>query len=790
MKVLERKLVRDLWHMRGQVLAIVLVIVSGVGTFIMSRSTLDSLRMTRATYYRDYRFASVFASLKRAPESLMERIRNIPGVESAETRVVAEVKLDIEGFAEPVTGRLVSMPDSGSAILNRLHVREGRMIDPARADEVMVIDTFAKAHSLAPGDELSVIINGRLKELVIAGTALSPEYIFQISPGAIFPDFKRFGIFWMSRTALAAAYDMEGAFNDVAMSLSDGAGGAGLNDVIDRLDDILEAYGGLGAYGRADQISHNILSEEFRMLGNLAVIFPVIFLGVAAFLLNIVISRLVSTEREQIAVLKAFGYTNTALVLHYAKFVLAIVIAGVIGGVVAGIWLGKGLSGLYTEFYRFPFLNYELRPSVVAIAALVSMAAALAGTFSAVRRVAALSPAEGMRPEPPVSYRETFIERLGLKAFFSQPTRMIVRHIERRPVKSLMTVIGIALASAIMMVGNFQEDSIDYMVDVQFSMSQREDLSVGFVEPTSRGSLHELESLEGVLYGEPYRSVPARLIFEHRSYRTSIQGVEPGGDLQRILDSDLREIELPRSGVVLTDHLGKILGVGPGDMLTVEVLEGSRPVREVRVVALSKQYIGLWAYMDLSALNRLMREGDVISGVHLAVDERYREGIYSTIRGMPRVAAAIVRENSITNFYETMAETLLIFTSINMVLAATIAFGVVYNSARISLSERSRELASLRVLGFTRAEISYILLGELGVLTLAAIPLGFLIGRGLCAYIASSIESDLYRVPLILEPSTYSFAAVVVLVSAVVSGLIVRRKLDRLDLVAVLKTRE
>jgi putative ABC transport system permease protein len=787
MKVLERKLVRDLWGMRGQVFAIALVIVSGVGTFIMSRSTLDSLNTTRAAYYRDYRFASVFASLKRAPESLMERIRDIPGVEAAEERVVAAVKLDIEGFGEPVTGRLVSVPEHGPALLNRLHVSEGRMIDPARGDEVMVIDTFAKAHGLAPGDEIEVIINGRLKTLTIAGTALSPEYIFQISPGAIFPDFARFGIFWMSRTTLSAAYDMDGAFNDVTMSLSDGAR---LNDVIDRLDDILEPYGGLGAYGRDDQVSHNILSEEFRQLGNLAVIFPVIFLGVAAFLLNIVITRLVSTEREQIAVLKAFGYTNTALVLHYAKFVLVIVIAGVIGGVAAGIWLGKGLSALYTEFYRFPFLTYELRPSVVAIVALVSMAAALAGTLSAVRRVAALSPAEGMRPEPPVSYRETFIERVGLKAFFSQPTRMIARHIERRPVKSLMTVIGIALASAIMMVGNFQEDSIDYMVDVQFGMSQREDLSVNFVEPTSRGALHELESLEGVLYGEPYRSVPARLRFEHRSYRTSLQGVEPGGDLQRILDSDLHEIELPSSGVVLTDYLGKILGVGPGDMLTIEVLEGSRPVREVRVVALAQQYIGLWAYMDLNALNRFMREGDAISGVYLAVDERHRDGIYTAIRGMPRVAAAVVRENSIRNFYETMAETLLIFTSINMVLAATIAFGVVYNSARISLSERSRELASLRVLGFTRAEISYILLGELGVLTLAAIPLGFLIGRGLCAYIASSIESDLYRVPLILEPSTYAFAAVVVLVSAVVSGLIIRRKLDRLDLVAVLKTRE
>lgn len=773
--------------MSGQAIAIALVIVSGVATFIMSISTLDSLVLTKTSFYRDYGFAEVFAGLKRAPESLSDRIRDIPGVDRVETRVTAIVKLDIEGFEEPVMAELVSIPDNGQPLLNRTYIRSGRTIEPGRDEEILVVETFAEEHGLTPGDSIKAVINGKLKNLTIAGIVLSPEYIYQISPGAIFPDFKRFGVIWMGRTALGAAYDMEGAFNDVTMSLSEGAV---LNEVLDRLDDLLEPYGGRGAYGQDDQVSNRILTEEFKNLERMGAIFPIIFLSVAAFLINIVITRLVNTQREQIAVLKAFGYTNTTIGIHYIKLIVVIVIVGVAGGIVAGVWLGKGLSDLYIEFYRFPFLKYELKPWVVVAAAFVSVGSAVLGAINAVRRAAALPPAEAMRPEPPVSYRETFLERAGFKRYLSQPTRMIMRHIERRPVKSLLSVIGIASACAIMMVGSFQEDAMDFMVDVQFGLQQREDLSVNFVEPTSRKALFELESIDGVHFGEPFRSVPARLKFEHRSYRTSIEGVERGGDLHRIVGRDLEEIPIPASGVVLTDHLGKILGVKPGDMLTVEVLEGSRPVREVKVVALASQYLGLWAYMDIGALNHLMREGNAISGVHLSADSKKISGIYKAIQEMPRVAVTIVRESSIKNFYESIAETLLIFTSINTLLAGTIAFGVVYNSARIALSERGRELASLRVLGFTRGEISYILLGELAVLTLAAIPLGFLIGRGFCAYIASNLQTDLYRVPLILEKSTYSFAAAVVLLSACISSVIVKTQLDRLDLVEVLKTRE
>lgn len=787
MNALDLKLLRDLWRMRGQAFAIVLVIVSGVATFVMLISNMDSLYLTREKYYQENEFADVFASLKRAPESMKQRIKEIPGVEHVETRVMADVKLDIEGFSEPITAKLISIPDTGKPLLNRLYIRKGRLVDPWKYDEVVVSEAFAEAHGFVPGDRIGAIINGKWEKLVIVGIALSPEFVLQARPGALSPDYKRYAILWMGRNALSTAYDMKGAFNDVALTLSLDAN---LNDVLIQLDNLLYDYGGLVSYGRKDQMSHRFLDEEFKQLRRSAEIFPAIFIAVATFLLNVVVSRTVSTQREQIATLKAFGYSNFIIGTHYIKMVSLIVFIGVAGGIAVGIWFGKGLGNIYMEFYRFPYLIYELKPNVAFIAAFITATAAIAGTIHSVKRAATMPPAEAMRPEPPARYRKTIIDRLGIARMLSQPTLIIVRDIGRRPIKSLLTITGIAFSCAIIIAGTFSSDAVDFIVNVQFRLSQKDNMAVTFVEPVSRNALYELQGLSGVEHAEVFRTAPVRLRFGHRSFRTTLQGIEPNGHLRLLLDVNLKPFSIPSNGIVLSDYLGTLLGVRQGDMITVEVLEGKRPIAQVPVAGLVEQYIGIASYMDITALNRLIKEGSAISGAYLTVDSLYQTEIYKRLVERPRVAGAIVREDEIKNFYELQAEFFLFFTFVATILAGTIALGVVYNSARIALSERSRELASLRVLGYTRAEISYIFLGELGILTLASIPLGLFLGRGLCEYIARALSSELFRVPAIIELSTYSFAATVVVISACLSGLIVRHRLDHLDLIEVLKAKE
>ncbi len=787
MRALDRKLIRDLRSMKGQAFAIAMVVAGGVATYILSASVLDSLKRTQALFYEEYQFADVFAALKRAPESLRERIEQIPGVQFVQTRVDAPANLELENYSEPVSALIVSIPDGRQPELNRLYFRRGRLPEAGREQEVAISEAFAAAHGIEPGTTLAATINGRRRKLEVVGIVLTPEFVYQLQPGSIIPDFKSYGILWMGRKALEAAFNMEGAFNEVALRLERGARA---EDVVMRLDPILAPYGGLGAHGRADQVSHKYLSEEFRSLGMMARVFPAIFLGVAAFLLNVVLTRLMTIQRGQIAILKAFGYGNITLAAHYLKLTALIVMLGVAIGIAGGAWMGRGMSRLYMEFYRFPYLQYTLRPAVAATGALISLAAAMLGTLHAVVRAALEPPAVAMQPAPPGRYRVSVAERLGIARRITQPARMIVRNLERRPLKAALSVLGVALSCGILVMGGFWNDSVDYLAYVQFKQAQRDDLTVTFVEPASRRALFSLTSLPGVQYAEPFRSVPARLRFEHRMYRTAVQGLEPEGELRRLLDRNLNRVGLPPDGVVLTDYLAKILGIRPGDLLTVETLEGNRAVRQAPVVGVVNEYVGASAYMDRRALNRMMREGDAVSGAFLTADPAWLPRIFQELKDMPRVAGTAVRRRMLESFYETMTKQMLTFAFFNTLLAATIAVGVVYNTARIALSERSRELASLRVLGYTRGEISFILLGELAVIILTAIPFGLWIGWALASWMAASLQTDLFRIPLKLTPWTCAFAATVVLVSAVLSSLLVRRKLDHLDLVEALKTKE
>lgn len=787
MLTIDRKLLRDLWQLKGQALAIGLVIAAGVAMFTMYFSTFESLDHTHRTYYDRFRFADVFASLKRAPLSSVSRLEALPGVARVEPRVVVQVTLDVAGMTEPAVGLLLSIPEHRRAILNDLHLVKGRYLEAGRPDEALVIEAFALAHGLEPGDRVGAIINGRRRELEIVGVALSPEFVYTIPPGDLLPDDRRFGVFWMGRRALASAFDMEGGFNDVALALSPGASSEQVTADVDR---VLRRYGGLGAIPRELQVSAWFVANEMREMQTMGSILPVIFLAVAAFLLNVVLSRIISVQRTQIAALKAVGYSNRDVALHYAKLGLVIALAGGLVGIAVGAWLGHGMTGLYSQWFRFPTFRYFLSPRIAFAGLLVSLGAAILGAFGAVRWAVRLPPAEAMRPEPPASFRRSWLERAGLSRFLSEPGRIILRNLGRRPVRTLLSATGIAFAIALLVFGFFFVDAIDLLMKVQFEEVMLHDVTTTFVEPTSSAARHELSRMPGVLYIEPFRAVPARLRYGTRSRQTAILGLPSAPRLNRIIGQTAGVVELPPAGLVLSSTLGHALGVEVGDRMTVEVLEGTRPVRTVPVSRLVDEFMGTSAYMEIGALRRLMREGSLLSGAFLKVDPTEIERLYERLKATPRIGGVSLTTAAYESFQETLGETLGLMIGINLIFAAVIACGVVYNSARISLSERERDLASLRVLGFTRAEISFILLGEQAVVTLLAIPLGLLLGYGFCRGIIEALATELLRIPMVVEPVSYAWSAVAVAAASALSGLVVRRRLDRLDLVAVLKSRE
>lgn len=788
MSALTRKAWRDLWHLRGQALAIALVIASGVATLVMSQSTYESLTATREQFYRQAALADLWAPLARAPDTLLAHLAALPGVQTVQARLVALGTLGVPGFDEPVRAEVVSLPpEGGQPLLNRVQLRSGRLPDAELDNEVVVGEAFAAAHALRVGDRLRMTLRGRQRWLRVVGVGTSPEYVYQSPPGTVFPDFKRYAVLWMNRHAMEKALDMDGAFNNVVLRLLPGARPAA---VIAGLDGALARYGGVGAYGRHEQTSARYLEEEMRQLRTMARLFPAIFLGVAAFLLHVVLMRLVGTQREQIGVLKAFGYSHRALAVHYLGMAAVVALLGALLGIALGAGMGRWLAHVYQDIYRFPFLAWRLSPAAIATGTAVSLAAAAAGALMALRAAASLPPAEAMRAPAPPRFGPTLIERLGLQRWLSQPSRMILRDLERRPGRAAFTVLGLALACAVIMVGRFQGDAVGYMVDTQLSIAQHHDLAVSFIEPAPRRVLFELAALPGVREAEPIRTAPVRLVHGLRSYRTVIEGLPPAARLRRPLDARLGVITPPADGVLLTDYLQRMLALEPGDTIEVQALQGHRHVRDVRVAGFVHETIGAQGYMDLDALNRLLGDGDVVSGVLLGVLPGAEADVYARLDRRPWVAGISSRLASVRSFYATMGESLLVFTWVAALLGGVINFGLVYNAARISLSERGRELASLRVLGMTEGEVSALLLGQLGLLVAISLPFGFAAGWSLCWVMVQGFQSELFRIPIRLTTATYAFAGLMVLGASVVSALLVHRRIARLDLIAVLKTRE
>lgn len=787
LKALNKKLLRDILHLRGQIIATALVVACGVASFVANQSNYDSLLKTQQDYYAEYRFGDVFAHAKRAPEHLRSSIERIPGVASVQTRIVAEVVLDLPGLREPAQGRLVSVPENRSPMLNDLHLVRGRYVDPRNSGEIIVSEAFANANGFDPGDSIDAIINGRWRRLMIAGVGLSPEYIYEIRDGDIFPDNKRFGILWMDRASVAAAFDMEGAFNDLSLTL---APEASEHQVIEEVDRILNVFGGTGAYGRSDQQSFRFLANEFGQLRSFGIFLPLIFLGVTAFLLHLVLSRLVNTQREQIGLLKAFGYSNFTIGMHYLGLATAAVWGGLIVGVILGVWMGSGMTAMYTDYFHFPLLSFYVGIRVILYSILFTLFSAAAGAMSAVRNAVRLPAAEAMRPEPPASFKAGTLERMGLTKMLPSSARIIFRNLSRHPVKAGFSVLGISLASALLFTGFYFFDAIDRIIEVQFQEAIREDAVVTFNSLRPQGARRELEGMAGVGKVESFRAVPARIRSEYRSKRVGLMGTESNPRLHRLVDADFRVFIVPTNGIVLSEALAETLGVGAGDLVDVEVLEGARPTDKIEVVATVGELMGMNAYMNIRALNRLMNEDDVISGAYLEIDPKFSDEVYTKLKKMPAVAGIGLPGAMLETFNETFGKTIGVFTFILVLFSSAIVFGVVYNAARIALSERGRELASLRVLGFTKGEVTRILLGEHAFLTVLGIPLGFVLGLLISAAMNALVDTELIRLPLVISQRTFVMTALFVVLAAVVSGLLIMWRLRSLDLIAVLKTRE
>lgn len=787
MSLLDRKLWRDMQALRGQVISIALVVAAGVAVFVASISTYNSLQSGRERFYAETRFPQVFVTVKRAPLSIVPQLEAIPGVAAVEPRIVRDVIVDWPSAVLPVSARVVSLTHAGDEPLARLHLSRGTAPGADESRGAVISEGFAEANGAMPGSDVRVILHGRLQAFHISGVAVSSEYVYAVKPGLPIPDDHFFAVLWVDRSAAEAAFDMKGAFNDLVVSL---APGASAKPVIAELDRLLEPYGSVGAIEPRDQPSNRFLEDELNEQKTISVTIPIIFFGVAAFLLNAALGRQVAAQREQIAALKALGFPTAPLVMHYLKLMAVIVLLGSVLGVVGGIAFGHAMIASYRGFFRLPALAFMLTPWSVIAGTAISFAAASLGVITALRRVVSLAPAVAMRPAAPLRFHRLWLENLWPARLPTPGRMMVLRNVIGRPLRASLTVLGIAFAVPMMVLGLFWRDAIDQMIEIQFNLVERGNMVVTFSEPLDRRIVGDLRREPGVLAAEGERIVPVRMRAAQRTYLTSVIGLPARSDLRRPHDAALRPIEIAPQGITLTRRLAERLGVGVGDTMTVEVMEGKRRKADVPVSAIVDEVIGMASYMEIDALNRLTDEGNVVSAVALYVETSVLPALSRRFKDLPVIASVAMKAYTLTSFLDKIANLVLVSSGILTGFAVIITSGVVYNSARIGLQERAWELASLRVLGFTRAEVARILFGEFMIEIALALPVGIAMSQGIIDLILRFAANETFQFPGVIGARTFLAACTVVVAASALSAYVVRRRIDRLDLVAVLKTRD
>ncbi len=787
MNSLNRLLRFQFRHTLWQSMAICAILACGIAIFVMATSTLRSLEYSCERFYEGYKLADIFVHVRRAPNSLAKQIAQIPNVSEVHPRIVQGVLVDLQTIPEPATALVSSIPDDPASGLNRVHIQQGYYPDPSGSLEVIVSEQFAKANRLHPGGTLEATIGGRKERLRIAGIGMSPEFVYPVRAGEFMADNRRFGIIWMPHRQAEAAFDMVGAFNDISLKTNSPNSHSGIIAEVDRLT---RRYGGQGAYDRSEQVSYRRLADELYQLRGMAIIMPLIFLLVAAFLVNMVLARIVHRQQEQIATLRAFGYTAREIAWHYVKYVAVLMSCGTALGVVVGMMVAVKQTETYGEFFRFPRITNVVAYDSISISLLVSALVGFFGSASALLRAIRLPPAVAMRPEAPGVYRSSFLEKLGLGWLLSPVSLMILRRLERNKRSTLLSILSMSLAVAILVLGSFFEDTIDYIIHVQFEEAQRQDLTVAFAERVSPEAKYELQHMPGVQQVEPFRTVPVRLQHGAHVRLMSLMGLENPPRLFRVLDEQHRDVEIPSQGLVISQKLAEILGVTEGDRLNVEFLTGESQTRSVEIAAVFPNYTDPVAVIDRSALHGLLGEGECLSGVFLSIDTAFEAELFDSLKAKPSVASVSSKQAVIDGFNETLAESLRRMRTINGIFAAIIAFGTFYNCALITLAERSRDLATLRILGMTRGEVSRILLGELAVMTLVSIPIGLPLGYILSDLTTTMMDTESHRIPLVIERGTFAYASIFIIVAAAVSAAVVRTMMDRLDLLAVLKAKE
>jgi putative ABC transport system permease protein len=789
--VLDRKLLREVRGSGALLLAITTIMAVGVMCFIYMRTAYYNLSLAKFRYYAQCRMADFWIEVKKVPLADVERIAELPGVTGIRPRIQFFATVDLERVRTPLNGLVLSLPDRREAMINDIVIQSGGYFTDRKDAEVIVNSAFARRHRIHPGQTIHLLLNNRRQELQVVGTAISSEFVYLVSPGSIAPDPEHFGVFYLKRSFAEEVFDFEGAANQVVGTL-DPAHRERPTEILRRMEVMLEPYGVNTSYGVRTQASNQFLSDEIRGLGVFSTIMPTIFLGVAALVLNLLMVRLIDQQRLTIGTLKAIGYGDAQIFVHYTKFAMALGFFAALVGMGLGYGMSHMVTNIYKMFYEFPNLENQVFPGTYAGGLGVAMACAVVGSLQAARAALRLNPAEAMRPKPPVQGGAIWLERFPrLWHRLSFGWRLVLRNVFRNRLRSAVGVFSTALGAGLLVCGFILASAIAYLINFQFQLVTKSDVDLRFKDERGRPALLEAAALPGVELAEPQFDVSCTFINGPHRRRGGISGLVPDGRLTIPRDLEGRAIRIPPVGLAMSRKLAEILHLARGDLVTVLPTRGLREELRVPVAELSDSYIGLAVYADIRYLSRLMGEELAVTGVQLAVDDDAlsRDSLYREIKQLPAVQSVNIRGDVIRNL-EFIVETQRIFIFFVVLFAGVIFFSTLLNSSLIGLAERRREVATLRVLGYNELQVGGLFLRESLVLNSLGTLLGLPLGYSLALVLSRVYDTETFRFPLVSPPWVWFAAVGMAIVFALVAHAVVQWSVHRLDWLDASKTKE
>ncbi len=787
--ILAKKLLNFIKHNKGQYAAATAVVVVGIMVYISLQTTYYNLSQSQSKFYRENNFADYYFQVVKAPEAVTKQISSIPGVK----RVTGRIQKDVPIFKtnqDRATARLVSYTLPMDDELNRITLEKGRSFAASQSGssvEAVVDPKFGPANGISWGDTITVVVDGKERFVNIVGSANSPEFIYPMKDAAdILPDPAKFGIFMLENRQAQQLLDMDGQINQVLIEFLPGSD---QTRIVESVEDILKPYGMLTSYPRKYQLSHAVLQAKLDGIGSVALYIPAIFLLMAAVIQFIILRRMVKTQRTQIGVMKALGYNNSQIMMHYTLYALAVSSVGAVLGIALGNLMAGGISDLFSFYFNLPggLKSFDLGTIINALTLSVGigMVAGLTGS----RGVLYIQPAEAMRPEPPRSSSRSWLEKWpALWGAFSPGWKMTLRNIGRNRGRFTVTVVGVMFAVSLLIIAFFYNDAVDYMMKKYFYQGETYDITVRFNSVVSEDELINISRLDGVRCVEAFMEVPVKIHFRGKGEDEILLAYPENMNMKKLQGENGQLIRVPGEGIIINQRTADKLGIIVGDQVEVETLMTTGPIHieTAYIAGVTQQLFGGGSYINLDQANRILGERHAATGAMIDVQADKIDEIQNQLDGMLGIASVLSRQKEIQIFQEEMSAVTGAM-SIIIFFAVVLGFAIIYNASVINFSERRRELTTLRVMGFTLHEISALMLKENILLMVGGIILGLPFGKLMVKSYVESAATEQFTLPVIIYPATYLFSAIGGIIFVMVAHYFAVRGIRELDLVATMK---